>query len=206
MKSLQFSGLLCLSAGIMAQGATNRPQVLLGPVYLPPQGLQSIETLSSTLSDLSSQLKTTLAHGSSIFGNFTGNGNSVSVSIVSTSQEKALFTFQSTSKALNVSAGGTTNVTGNSIFRIGSISKLLTVYAFLLNDGFTFWDRPITDYVPELRKDAVSQGNLSQVDDVIWEEISLGSLASFMSGIGRDCKLYQKYNHTCCELTLYSQR
>ena len=191
MKASQYFELLWLLAGSMARGASNHPQVLLGPAYLPPQKLQCSENLSSTLSNLSTQLTTILANGSSPFGNFTGNASSVSISIVNTCQKNPLFAFQSTSKELNISAGGTTKVTSDSIFRIGSISKLLTVYAFLLNDGFAHWDRPVTDYVPELRKDVLSQINISKVDQVMWEDISLGSLASFMSGVGRDCKISQ---------------
>ena len=180
---------LCLLTTVMAQSAREHPQLLLGPVFLAPNMLQPSESFSSTTSQLSSQLKTILASGSSPFGNFTPDASSVSISIVGASRESPLFNFHSTSSFLNLTAGSTTNVTGNSVFRIGSISKLFTVYAFLLNGGLAHWDRPITDFVPELRKDVKSHGNGSNVDHVKWEEVTLGSLASFMSGIGRDCKM-----------------
>jgi hypothetical protein len=173
----------------MAQSAREHPQLLLGPVFPPPDMLQPSESFFSATSQLSSQLETILASGSSPFGNFTPNASSVSISIVGTSREGPLFNFHSTSSSLNSSAGSTTIVTGDSIFRIGSISKLFTVYALLLNDGLAHWDSPITDFVPELREDVNSHGNGSDVDHVKWEEVTLGSLASFMSGIGRDCEM-----------------
>jgi hypothetical protein len=179
---------LCLFAAVTAQSsALEHPQILLGPVFPPPQMLKTSQTFSSMVSHLSAQLKDNLATGSTPFGNFTPNASSASISILSTSQETPLFSFHFTSSALNSSAGGTTNVTGDSIFRIGSISKLFTVYTFLLNGGIAHWNRPVTDYVPELREDARTHGN-AEVDHVAWEEVTLGSLASSMSGVGRDCE------------------
>ena len=75
------------------------------------------------------------------------------------------------------------------MFRIGSISKLFTVYTFLLHGGLELWQQPVTDYVPELRQAALESINSSNLDSVRWEEVTLGSLASHMSGIGRDCEL-----------------
>ena len=37
------------------------------------------------------------------------------------------------------------------MYRIASISKLLTVYTLLLEIGDKYWDRAITDFIPELR-------------------------------------------------------
>ncbi len=70
--------------------------------------------------------------------------------MISTAAETPIFDFQFTGLVLNTDEG--TKASGDSIFRIGSISKLLTVYAHLLNGGLSLWENPVTDYVPELRQ------------------------------------------------------
>jgi CubicO group peptidase (beta-lactamase class C family) len=74
-----------------------------------------------------------------------------------------------------------TEVTGDTIFRAGSLSKVVTAYASLLQQNGK-WDDPITDWVPELRDDG--EGT------VLWSEITLGSLASHLSGLIMDCKFF----------------
>ena len=74
-------------------------------------------------------------------------------------------------------------VGADTVFRAYSISKLITVYSILTKLGDKYWDEPVAKHVPEISR--LSGGN--PVYDADWEEISLGSLASLMSGIGRDC-------------------
>ena len=45
---------------------------------------------------------------------------------------------------------------------------------------------PITKYVPELAAAAKHEQNA--VDSVDWESVTVGNLASQMSGAGRDCE------------------
>jgi CubicO group peptidase (beta-lactamase class C family) len=129
-----------------------------------------------------------LEQGQSPFQNFTPNASSVSISMTSTAQEPAIFQFNFTGSSLNVSAGGTERVSVNSVFRIGSISKLFTVYAFLLCTSLELWQQPVTDYVAELRHLSYNSCNSADLDGVKWDDVTLGSLASHMSGIGRDCE------------------
>ena len=78
--------------------------------------------------------------------------------------------------------GGPTNVTGNTAFRIASISKVFTVLAILVQqrEGKLSLKDPVTKYLPDLRENDISDG-------VQWEHISLESLASQLSGIPREC-------------------
>ena len=126
--------------------------------------------------------------GKSTLGSFTPNVSSVSISMTSTAQELPIFEFNLTGSHLNASAGGVEKVSVDTVFRIGSISKLFTVYAFLLHNGLELWQRPITDYVPELARLSQHSCAAWDLDSVRWEEVTLGSLASHMSGIGRDCE------------------
>ena len=45
---------------------------------------------------------------------------------------------------------GTHKVDGDSIYRIASVSKLFTVYAGMIELSSEDWNRPITEFIPEL--------------------------------------------------------
>jgi CubicO group peptidase (beta-lactamase class C family) len=62
---------------------------------------------------------------------------------------------------------GVKNVNSHSQYRIGSISKLFTVYTFLIEAGDVKFNDPITKYVPELAASARHEQNA--VDSVDWE-------------------------------------
>ncbi|KAK0741443.1 beta-lactamase/transpeptidase-like protein [Schizothecium vesticola] len=72
----------------------------------------------------------------------------------------------------------------DTVFRAFSISKLITVYTFLAAVGDERWHEPITKYVPELakanKKWAPERGGFN------WDEVTLGSLAGQISGLGKD--------------------
>ena len=179
---------LTLLTTSMAKDTPSGPQTLLGPVYPPPSHLTTNFGFLSTITQLSSLLKTALSSGQTPFGNFTPNASSVSISTISTAQALPIFEFNFTGLDLNTTAKAAERVSTDSIFRIGSISKLFTVYAFLLYGGLELWERSVTDFVPELREISRNDDCFSDLDMARWEEVTLGSLASHMSGIGRDCE------------------
>lgn len=74
-------------------------------------------------------------------------------------------------------------VSGNSYFRVASISKVFTVLAILLQEkeGRLNLKDPISKYIPELSQDNATDG-------IQWNLISLESLASQLSGIPRECR------------------
>ncbi|KAK5659503.1 hypothetical protein OQA88_704 [Cercophora sp. LCS_1] len=73
----------------------------------------------------------------------------------------------------------------DTIWRLFSISKAITVYAFLAKLGDNYWNEPITKYIPELAAAPVRD----PIRDVNWAEVTLGSLAGQSSGITRDYSL-----------------
>jgi CubicO group peptidase (beta-lactamase class C family) len=85
-------------------------------------------------------------------------------------------------------------VTHDSIYRIGSISKLFTTYGLLLKYGSNNWERPLTDFIPELRG---VPSNASAVDHVRWHEVTIDAWASHLSGIARDCNPSSSRNNFC---------
>jgi CubicO group peptidase (beta-lactamase class C family) len=84
---------------------------------------------------------------------------------------------------------GVATADSNTIYRIASISKLLTVYTYLITAGDSSFNDPITKYVPELAQYAHTAANVLSTDDIDtldWKDITIGSLASHLTGVGRD--------------------
>lgn len=162
---------------------------LLGPVYPPPTGLLTSGVIESWSSSLAQSLTQVLQSGHSDFGDFEANTSSISITILSTEddEDSPFFDFHHASPFLNHSAGDTTHTTKNSIYRIGSISKLLTTYTLLVGYGWEIWEHSITQYITELRG-AVLSGDGRSIENVYWDGVTVGAVASHLSGIGRDCE------------------
>jgi CubicO group peptidase (beta-lactamase class C family) len=63
------------------------------------------------------------------------------------------------------------------IFRIGSVSKLLTMSTLLNTAGLDVLRDPVTKYLPEL-------GGNTERNQIIWEEVTVGALAMQQGGTG----------------------
>ena len=121
-----------------AQSQSLKPELpcpLLGADFPAPKNLSSSPAVQLALRNLTNLLKTTTATGKSIHGSIPVNTTTFSISIFSTDNSpnsSHLFEYHHTSPTLaNVTAGVHT-VDANSIYRIGSLSKLFTVYTFLV--------------------------------------------------------------------------
>jgi CubicO group peptidase (beta-lactamase class C family) len=98
-----------------------------------------------------------------------------------TSSKETLWSSFSTAKTLKPEVNGETS------FRIASISKTMTAYALFREKSIDL-DEPVTRYIPEL---------MQRVEEpwlVDWREVSLRSLASYLSGMPRDSKCI---SYTC---------
>jgi CubicO group peptidase (beta-lactamase class C family) len=82
------------------------------------------------------------------------------------------------------------SVDGDTVYRLGRVSKVYTVLAFLAEARDVHWNSPITNFVPELAKLSKngSSGEFDSVRQTAWDDITIGALASQVSGVGRDCK------------------
>lgn len=137
----------------------------------------------------------TLALNSALTSGVLGATNSsFAVEVFSASQPGTFFSFYHSAPTLNASVG-VKQVDGNSVFRIGSISKLFTVYLLLIENGFVNWHEPVTRWVPELWR--IGKWPSNEVARVDWGSITLGNLASQMAGIGRDCRLLFRSSLVC---------
>jgi CubicO group peptidase (beta-lactamase class C family) len=132
-----------------------------GPVLPPPSISQSFN-----LSNLTKLLD-------SVSANATASGwnsSTTSFSIDITSVNSSFFTYHYTAPLRNTS--GTQEVDGDTAFRVGSVTKVFTVLAVLMETSMSLED-PIGKYVGELKGSK-------------WGDVTLGLLASQLAGVQRD--------------------
>jgi CubicO group peptidase (beta-lactamase class C family) len=101
----------------------------------------------------------------------------------STRDTEPLLEFYHTAK--NINKTGVSNVTSDTGFRIGSVSKVFTVAALLLHEDKFKWNDPITKWIPQLNNYNHTSNPVHQIQ---WNEVTLEMLASQLGGIPRDSK------------------
>lgn len=168
---------LCLVAYSRTALAASSFCPLLGPVLPAPRSVSGHSLARSTAESLARTINSLTS---------SANSTSFSVSLTSIHEDSPLFEIHRTANALNTT--GIKRVDADSIYRIGSITKLITVFTLLVQDKEFDWTDPVTKYVPELAAFAKRQANSSdEVSVVQWDEVTIEALASQLAGIGRNC-------------------
>jgi CubicO group peptidase (beta-lactamase class C family) len=133
-------------------------------------------------------LKAALTEGTE-YGQLDAHTTSFSIDVYSITQATPLFTYHYSAPGLSNPVEGVAKVDSNTIFRVGSASKLWTVYLYLIEAGDVSFKEPITKYIPELatyaKTNAAALAN-DGTDITAWKDITIGALASQMAGIARD--------------------
>ena len=160
---------------------------LLGPDFPPPRNISQNPGFRKALDSLSSVIHRSLNTASGALAPFDPTNTTFSINIFSTFSGSPLYEYHHIAPHFVNGSIGTKKVDGDTVYRIGSISKLFTVFALLIEKGDVNFNDPITKYVPELMDVCLEQSGA--VNAVQWNDVTLGALASQMSGIGRDCKL-----------------
>jgi hypothetical protein len=156
----------------------------LGPVYPPPKNLESDASWKSFVSDLTANLTSYIATNESPYGTLFANESSFSIHIASTESSQPIFDFHHTAPIRDTTKNGTSHVDADTVYRVASISKLLTTYGWLLNGGYDVFSEPVIKYLPQLAKYS-SHGN--DLDQLRWDDVTIGALASHLAGTARDC-------------------
>lgn len=79
---------------------------------------------------------------------------------------------------------GTRKVDETSIYRVASVSKLVTVFAGLLELGDEDWHRPLTEINPSFKRDMAKNASAVDVIKTIqWDKITPWALATQLSGL-----------------------
>lgn len=157
---------------------------LLGPSYTKPTNLAQDAGIKSAAQVLTEFIHTGLEGG--LLDNQT---TAFSLTAFSTSDpdSKPFFTFHQTPPILEQSPTGVKEVTGNSVYRVGSVSKVLTAYTLLVVDGFKHFHDSVQELIPQLKESAEAHDDNDHTTSTAWNEVTLEALASHLSGIGKEC-------------------
>lgn len=101
------------------------------------------------------------------------------IDVFSTATNESLYSYYHTGKELK-STLTTGELDDGTIFRIGSVSKIYTVYSILAHAGLEIFNHPVTFYVPELLGNAGSD----PLSKIKWEDVTVGALAAQQGGTG----------------------
>ncbi|KAJ7928130.1 beta-lactamase/transpeptidase-like protein, partial [Mycena leptocephala] len=158
---------------------------ILGLSFPTPKSLSTSSLIQDASANLTATIEQTLQSGQSLDFN-----TSFSVGIFSIASSDLLFQYHHSAPSLVNSTTGVTAVDADTIYRIGSVSKLLTVFTYLIELGDASWSDPVTKYIPELQTASGSD----PVSSAAWADITVGALAAQLSGIGRDNGLGDLYS------------
>lgn len=162
---------------------------LLGPAYPKPSGLSSNTKFQAATADFDASLTAVLETGMSVNGPGRFNATTISIGMFSTLEDGLLYQRHYTDPVVASGDVGTQKVDADSVYRLGSIGKVMTVYMFLIREGDQRFNDPITKYIPQLAVAVASNGSSSNAGTPNWNEITIGQLASHISGLGQNCKL-----------------
>ena len=204
---VSWRGYVVACLAIAARGIENFPPknalTVLGPVYQATTNT-TWPQYASAASHARDTILQSIASGVSPYGPLDNQSTSFSIAVFSATDNSTIFDFHFEAPQLN---GSYTRgkLSDDTIYRTGSIGKLLTVYAWLVDISDSVFLDPITKYVvshtlvniclaseltvykPELAQ-AVAAGQRNPILHTNWDEVTIGSLASQLSGIGRDGK------------------
>lgn len=145
----------------------------LGAVLPPPQAPSQNEAVKTA----NQKLKSTIDSSFSSKLNTSG----ISIMVKSIHEDKPLFSYHFTPPVL--SDIGTAAIDDNTIFRVGSLSKIFPALAALQSNSIHM-DDSVLEYIPEL-KNAAAAGSAEAIP---WEDVTVDSLMTHLSGLATDSK------------------
>ncbi|KAI0514705.1 beta-lactamase/transpeptidase-like protein [Xylaria bambusicola] len=178
---------------IIVSGLPNCP--FPGAAFPKPTNLAASPTIQAALANLTTAFETYDETSSN-----NPNSTSWSIQIFSASSDEPLWEHYHTAQNLPEQEE-TANFTvgADTIYRLGSLTKIFTIMTFIAEAGDTRWNDPVTKYIPAL-KALAAKAQEDPVMNVDWESVTLGALASHMAGIMRDYalegELTQEHNQT----------
>ncbi|KEF57061.1 uncharacterized protein A1O9_07251 [Exophiala aquamarina CBS 119918] len=156
---------------------------LLGPIYPMPANITASPVIQETQAAFNDILDESFVNGTTSWGRFNVVNISASIGVFSAQTGDFLSEYHHAGSGHLVQEGligGQLNA--ETLYRIGSVGKVLTVYTFMAKLGSKYWSEPVVNFVPELM-DARDDGPVRSIN---WSQITLGSLARQMSGLPRD--------------------
>ncbi|KPM43219.1 hypothetical protein AK830_g3316 [Neonectria ditissima] len=157
------------SSCVLLANASNCPP--LGAVLPPPLAPSKSKSVQSAIEGLTVRLDEEITS--------TLNASGISIGVKSLHEDEQLFKYHFSPPVL--SGIGTELIDEHTIYRVGSVSKVFPVLVALQSKSINMADS-VLEYIPELRNGSKHDA----IYGVNWEEVTIGSLASHLSGIASD--------------------
>ncbi|OJD26306.1 hypothetical protein ACJ73_02308 [Blastomyces percursus] len=163
--------LMLLCKGLFAADCS-----LISPSFPPPRSLSRSSTWKKALDDFESNLKELLRQSADLDASTT----SFSINVFSSHEEKLLYEYHHDAPGLKGSIAEGQKLNGDTMYRIASISKAMTVYTLLIEAGFKYFNEPIAKFIPEIQL-AIWKAGRSPDDTIVpqWRDITELRGASF---------------------------
>ncbi|KLO95164.1 uncharacterized protein Y057_7683 [Fusarium fujikuroi] len=170
---------LSLGLAVLPQQANTQetPCPLLGAIFPPVQHPLKSGDFSDTIAQLSATFNNLDRNG-------TLEGFNTTFYVQAFSASDTLFQHGYVPSSMKgfLTSG---SLNEDTVFRVGSVSKLLTVYTLLAEVGIKHMNDPVTKWVPELAL-AARNNKGDPTRKVQWDEVTIGQLAGHMAGISRN--------------------
>jgi len=175
--SIKGSILLTISvAASLVSSSACPPIAHFPPPRLLDKSVKDHPVLGSYLKNLT-QLFDSFSSNSTLAGyNTTHTSFSIQITNPNHREDDPIWEYHYT--AVDVDPRGTKKVTPNTQFRVGSVSKLLTMIGVL--KASIGLEESIVKYIPELKN--FKRGGKS------WDDITIKALGSHLAGVQRDCE------------------
>ncbi|KAK5940394.1 hypothetical protein PMZ80_007814 [Knufia obscura] len=175
-----------LTGNAGAASLSSGPCPPAGPDFPAPKSPSDTAALKKAITAFQQTVESSLKNGS-ISIPLDAEGTTFSFEAWSIHEDSPIHTYHYDATGLSDPAEGVKNVASDTTYRIGSLSKLLTVYTWLATAGDKHWNQPITNFIPELEAyDAREEPDTNDIDHFRWSTITVGALASQLSGIQKD--------------------
>lgn len=122
---IPLSSLLLLSSYLPTPSHALQDCLLLGSKFPAPQKPSRDPSITAAKFSLAQRLQKSLQNSS----------NSFSIDVFSTNEADSIFTYHQSAPSVLNSTAGVKKVDANTVYRVGSISKLFTVLVFLVGAG-----------------------------------------------------------------------
>jgi hypothetical protein len=181
---------LALATIPMSSAQSFQPCPIIGPRFPVPSGLSADPIILEAMKNTTKVFDDLVATGGGeAHGDIAPNSTSFSIALFSAtdplnSSSPLLFEYHYAAPSLAESTTGAKMPDSNSVYRIGSLTQVFTIWMTLIEAGEAAWVTPVTQHIPEL---AQAAEQASSIDRTAWEDITLGDLAAHLSGISRDC-------------------
>ncbi|KAF4538855.1 Beta-lactamase [Lasiodiplodia theobromae] len=152
-----------------------------GQLFPPPTDAGNAPAILAAQSALRAQLDDLTQSGEGVVA-LNSTFFSVAIFSAADTDDGLIFNYHFAPPGMENATGGR-ELDNESVYRVGSVTKMLTVYALLAARGDRDFGRPITEFLPDLEDGADDEDELARIR---WEDITVEALASQISGIPRD--------------------